>query len=211
MNRLLLMLCLIVFSVYSCSATAGVLERDWQTPGDELLTYDDVNRREWLDVSQSLLIQFPGSTLEERYQSAILELAPGGLFEGFTVALSADVIGLAQSAGIDPTTSNYPINGGPVSQLIELLHPTFGALPGIARSQGMIDEFDTFPPRPARAAMILHHVPPNHARVLIGSDDDLILPGTTGVMLYRVIIPEPDVLSITIVFVLAVFGVIRNR
>ena len=30
--------------------SAAVFERDWKTPGDGLLTYDDVNRREWLDL-----------------------------------------------------------------------------------------------------------------------------------------------------------------
>jgi hypothetical protein len=201
----------VLFAFSRCAVHAAVFERDWQTTGDGLLTYDDLNRREWLDVSQSLLIQFPGATLEERYQNAITELAPGGLFEGFTVAVSADVIGLAQSAGIDTTTSNYAINGGPVSQLIDLLHTTFGALPGIARSQGMIDEFDTFPPRPARSAMILHHDPPNYASLLIGADSEGNVAARTGVMLYRSVIPEPDSLCIGIGFVFGLFGVTRHR
>ena len=32
------------------SARGAVFERDWKTPGDGLLTYDDVNRRVWLDL-----------------------------------------------------------------------------------------------------------------------------------------------------------------
>jgi hypothetical protein len=82
-NRILVFFLAALHIVFVYSANAAVFERDWQTPDDGLLTYDDVNRREWLDVSQSLLIQFPGSTLEQRYQSALAELAPGGMFEGF--------------------------------------------------------------------------------------------------------------------------------
>ena len=37
------------------SLNAAVIERDWQTPGDGLLTFDTVNQREWLDLSETLL------------------------------------------------------------------------------------------------------------------------------------------------------------
>lgn len=41
-----------------CLATsidAAVISRDWKTPGDGLLTYDDVNQRVWLDLTESRL------------------------------------------------------------------------------------------------------------------------------------------------------------
>jgi len=74
---------LVFFSSHTC---AGVLERDWQTPGDGLLTFDDVSQREWLDLSQTIMDLFPGSTLEEKFQSVVAETAPGGMFADFTVA-----------------------------------------------------------------------------------------------------------------------------
>jgi hypothetical protein len=85
-----------VFVVFLCPALqAAVFERDWKTPGDGLLTFDDVNKREWLDLSESLLYQFPGDTLEARYKSVVVQTLPGGLFENFTIAKSSDVIALA--------------------------------------------------------------------------------------------------------------------
>ena len=84
------------------SASAAVFERDWQSPGDGLLTYDDVNRREWLDLSVSRLDQFP----EPRLENAVAEIAPDGLFEGFKWAKRHHVISFAESAGIDTTTFN---------------------------------------------------------------------------------------------------------
>jgi hypothetical protein len=96
----------VVAVVWGCvtlsAGRAAVISRDWKTPGDGLLTYDDVNQREWLDLSQTLLTsQFPGATQEDRYQYVASQTAPGGLFAGFSVAKSVDVIALAQSAGIN--------------------------------------------------------------------------------------------------------------
>jgi len=50
----------------SCApaSQAAVFERDWKEPGDGLLTYDDVNQREWLDVPLSLLVHFPSPRLD---------------------------------------------------------------------------------------------------------------------------------------------------
>ena len=62
-------------------------------PGDGLLTYDDVNHREWLDLTVSALSQFGGS-VTDRIQRARAELQPGGLFEGFTGANSLDIAAL---------------------------------------------------------------------------------------------------------------------
>jgi hypothetical protein len=79
------------------SADAAIFQRDWKAPGDGLLTYDDVNQRVWLDVTESQLSKFP----EPRLDNALAELAPGGMFNGFTFAKRNDVFALAQSAGID--------------------------------------------------------------------------------------------------------------
>jgi len=77
------------------------MQRDWKNPGDGLLTYDDANQREWLDLSQTLLTsQFPGADREAKYLYVVGQTGTGGLFDGFSVARSPDVIALAQSAGI---------------------------------------------------------------------------------------------------------------
>jgi hypothetical protein len=121
MNRALSRICIFVIALAVTpldAAKAAVFERDWKTPGDGLLTYDDVSQREWLDLPVSLLDQFPGMTIEDRYQSAILEIAPGGLFDGFAVANRTDIVSLATSAGIDTTTTSFTMNGSAVSELI---------------------------------------------------------------------------------------------
>jgi hypothetical protein len=144
-------------------AWAAVIQRDWKTPGDGLLTYDDVNRREWLDLSQTTLSQFPGSNLEQRYQSVVSQLAVGGLFEGFNVADRENVVALAQSAGINPDTDDFGANGTAVSQLITLLSPLLGAPPGISVLQGFLDDVTTHAP-PQRLIATLHYDPPNEAQ-----------------------------------------------
>ena len=50
-------LLLLVLS-FPFSLHAAVLERDWLTPGDGLLTYDTVTGREWLDLPVTLLSQY---------------------------------------------------------------------------------------------------------------------------------------------------------
>jgi len=114
-----LRVCLVVVTYLAVAASlpAAVFERDWKMPGDGLLTYDDVNQREWLDLPVSLLSQFP----TPRYENAVAETAPGGVFEGFTLAKSPDVIALAESAGIDMSTIEYEVNGETISRLVGLL------------------------------------------------------------------------------------------
>jgi hypothetical protein len=127
-------------------AQCAVFERDWLAPGDGLLTYDDVNQREWMDLTQTQLSEFPGATLEEKYQSVIDETGLGGTFAGFTPALREDVIALAVSSGIDPNSldGTDTMNGIPTRALIELLSPTHvdaGSLESLA-STGFLNDID---------------------------------------------------------------------
>jgi hypothetical protein len=76
----------LVLTIAATQAEAAVFERDWKTPGDGLLTYDDVNRRVWLDLSETLLSsQFPGEdpsprvTRENRYQYVVSQTGAGGM------------------------------------------------------------------------------------------------------------------------------------
>jgi hypothetical protein len=183
----------------SSHARAAVFERDWQTPGDGLLTYDDVNRREWLDLTVSLLDQFP----EPRLENAVAEIGPGGLFEGFTWARRNDVMSLAQSAGIDTSTvSPISQNEIPVMELMELLGLTIQVNQPLQflRSMGHIDELDPLG-RPDVGILLLNRNPMSGQVGLAGlyfsAGDDLIRPDTTGVFLYRNV-PEPPVCYIVI-------------
>ena len=103
---------------------AAVIARDWQTPGDKLLTYDEVNRREWLDLSVSDTTLYFG-TVEMKYQAVIARTAPGGDLVGFEPANHADVVALGASAGIDTGTSNFAVNQQAAFDLIELVGLTY--------------------------------------------------------------------------------------
>lgn len=106
----------IVFSALDCAA--AVIERDWKTLGDGLLTFDTVNKREWLDLPLQFSIPTP------RYDNVVAELGPGGMFEGFRVASIQDVTALAESAGMTIGTSDYNTNAASANVLIDLLGRT---------------------------------------------------------------------------------------
>lgn len=68
---------------------AGVVSRDLFEPGDGLLTYDDVNNREWLDFNYS-------SSFGR--ESLFAELSMEGILSGFHFSARADIEQLALSA-----------------------------------------------------------------------------------------------------------------
>ena len=204
MNRWIFLTVAFVASLPWMTATrAAVLERDWKTPGDGLLTYDDVNRREWLDVGVSLLDQFGPGTYEQRYQQAAAETMAGGAFEGFTVADRADVTALAQSAGIDISSQEFVTNDTASANLIRLLGPTFSLTEGRTLAMGFLDEL--FPPPGAfRQIAEFNNDPPEisnngSAGLSFRSvNSDFVQPSTVGVMLFRQI-PEPATLTSALV------------
>jgi hypothetical protein len=154
------------------------------TPGDGLLTYDDVNRREWLDLSVSRLDQFPIPQLE----NALAEIGPGGMFEGFTFAERADVIPLAQSAGINTATHNFAINDEPTGDLIELLSITFQS-PLTVQSIGYINEPSGTPRVGANFIVSPENGPSGTAG--LSFNGDLLSITVPGLMLFQNI-PEPS-------------------
>lgn len=175
---------------------AAVFERDWQAPGDGLLTYDNINQREWLDLTESRLSrfgpivpEFPQLGIESQYQNALAETLPGGMFEGFTVAKRSDVITLAESAGIDTNTLDFATNQAAASELIDLVgvNNTSGSVR--QTSWGMIDEF---------ASDIGWRV---SVRIDVAVDDEAGLsvflgePARTGVWLFRAV-PEPSTFAL---------------
>lgn len=196
-------------------AQAAVHSRDWKTPGDGLLTYDDANQREWLDFSVSLLEQFPGSTAEQRYQTALLELAPGGRFEGFTVGRREDALALAQSAGIETATLDFAINQTSTLTLIDLLEPAVIQSTTLIVSLGLIDELVTGPGFPRRSAAILEVFQDSRpafsrAGLKFSHGDDSIRNFTTGIVLYRSV-PEPTSVNLMFGPVCALAYLLRRR
>jgi hypothetical protein len=208
MSRVLFIASTMLLAVFVASADAAVFERDWKTPGDGLLTVDNVNQREWLDLSQTLLTsQFPGSDREARFQYVVNQTGPEGLFEGFSVAKSPDVLALAQSAGIDTSSQDYAINYTLTFALQDLLSVTLG--PGTGNSNtfsiGLLDENGGMPP-PFRLGAIFRITFTSRAGLIF--DDPMQFLQTTappGVMLFRSAIPEPAyswlaLLSIPVLF-----------
>ncbi|MCC6491620.1 MAG: hypothetical protein IT424_01215 [Pirellulales bacterium] len=190
-------------------AHAAVMSRDWKTPGDGLLTYDDVNKREWLDLSHTALSsQFPGAdaspyvTRENRYHFVVGETYPEGLFAGFTVAKSADVVALAGSAGIDVSVTGT-LNETAALALANLLSFTVESDGEGVLAIGLLDE-----PPSDRNPFPLIRPAAEIGRFGLGiSEGHFQYPTPPGVMLYRNV-PEPSVFTLML---LALIGTVRTR
>ncbi len=82
----------VCFAFCSVGVGASVVSTDWQSAGDNLLTYDDVSGLQWLDLTETY-----GLTYD--YVSG--EFGAGGEFEGFRYATNAEVQALWANFGID--------------------------------------------------------------------------------------------------------------
>lgn len=174
-------------------APAAVIEHDWHTPGDGLLTYDDVNQREWLDLTQTILRDFDSGTLgvEGAYNSIVAQTGPGDLFEGFTPASYADVAQLARSAGINTRVSDFATNEAGAARLVQLLGATIPPTTS-ATSQGYVADID--PTNGFRVYGIVSYsrIGQYGAGLYKSSTySDDIFSRHIGVYLYRAAIPEP--------------------
>jgi len=188
---------------------AAVFEHDWQTPGDGLLTFDNVNQREWLDIPWSLSEFFGTGLTFEDYQiaidNALLELQPGGSLEEFTLATRADVIALAESANIDTTTLDPAANFGPTNALLDLIGAILDSSLG-RQSLGLVDESCgvCFPPVAANILAIGNANFPGDSGLEFFHSDDRIGPLTTGLMLYRFVIPETPSIVLALIGTLVI-------
>ena len=124
MAMLIRMLPICVLIGLATPLSAAVIERDWLAPGDGLLTYDTVNNREWLDLTETILAQFPGGIIEFQYPNVVSQTGSGGQFEGFVVATESDVVELAVSAGIDINTLDFNTNEAASLEFMNLLGAT---------------------------------------------------------------------------------------
>jgi len=215
MHRAILSIVVATFSL-PLQLEGAVFERDFIVPGDGLLTYDNVNHREWLDLTETVGVDL----------ATVLEwMAPGGKLEGFSFALLEDVEALAFSAGVDWMYPwSLPTPPGHESEALTMLLGPVNDVMGIKVSLGLVaigfsdDEplFDdtnlivmcvtcTTEPLPfgAMHTVVLEGIfttTPISAEYLDGS-----LPGAGDIgpfWLYRVAVPEPSS------FVLLVVGVV---
>ena len=103
---------------------AAVVEHDFLAPGDGLLTYDDVNQREWLDLSYAY-------TSLDNIKS---KMVPGEFLEDFLFATKDDVRALHLSAGptvyspdgIDPLIDKLGFIFRAQGGFINVLESTYG-------------------------------------------------------------------------------------
>lgn len=192
---------LLTIALLCDAAIGGVISRDWKSPGDGLLTYDDVSHREWLDLAQSRLSSFPGDTGAARYQSVLASLQPGGTLHGFTAANSSDLRALAQSAGIDVMSLEFG-NEPATTRLIELVGPTASVpssaskfVVGVLQADGLLQATNS------RFGQLL--VAPiagmfGSAGLLTADAIEPFQLAGLGVWLYRDQIPEPNSMVIVL-------------
>ena len=215
--KMLTTLCLVTFACLAVAgANAAVLSRDWKTPGDGLLTYDDVNQREWLDLTASRLSMFPGPTKEDRYLSALAALGPGGLFEGFQVARGDDLVAFAQSAGIDTTSrDDFVFNEPPTRALIDLVGASFSnQSSGFLDAIGKLDEVGHVSSFTFRFNGELFIAPQSSEDgdaglvVFPNAASDLSTPQNTGIWLFRGV-PEPNPATMLVIGLVTIY--VRSR
>lgn len=92
--------------VYAClvlipfTTKAALVNVDWKTPGDNLITRDTISGLEWLDLTETNHVS--GDYVRT-------QLGSGGDFEGFYIASAGEVVSLWVNFGID-LSSGAPTN-----------------------------------------------------------------------------------------------------
>lgn len=90
----IMLLSIACYLLSSADGRAAIIERDLRTPGDGLLTFDEVHNREWLDLTE---------TAGLGWDSILGAIAPGGELFGFSLATIKDVEQLVESAALQET------------------------------------------------------------------------------------------------------------
>lgn len=197
MNHFFIALAGLSIVVHTPAGQAAVVSRDWKANGDGLLTYDAVNRREWLDLTETRLINYAGRLIEERFQSFLVELQPGGQFDGFSLAEFDDLTALATSAGINTQSlDDYLTNEMPTRALMHLVGVSLvGDFGDREQSYGVVEGQVPSGPviRQAIGLLTADSIsgPNGQAGVVLTSPGDRAVPANTGVWLYR-LVPEPS-------------------
>lgn len=98
-HRILSSALLILAFGFSSIANAVVVEIDWQTAGDNLITKDTISGLDWLDLTET-------NGMSRDY--VLTQLGAGGIYEGWRYASSAEVVTLWLNFGLD--LSNLDVN-----------------------------------------------------------------------------------------------------
>jgi hypothetical protein len=197
------LLCAIV--LVAPSARGAVFERNWKAAGDGLLTYDDVNQREWLDLPLTLASSgvFPDGVFTEMH--------PGGLLDGFSWAKGADVIALAESAGVNTTTLDFVANHNATNNVIGLLGITRGPnLEDDIYAGGRIDATGS-PSGLSVGAFFQDEISDARAGLSLSSQIDIVGRLAPGVWIFREAVPEPPTVHSSAIALLFAFMGIRRR
>lgn len=121
----------------STSTSAELVAVDFKDPGDKLLTLDTQSRLEWLDITETAGLS---------YNQMLPLIAPGGKFEGFRPASSAEVSGLFAAAGITEIYVSAIIGElEEVQVLLDLIGTTLD-LPGVKRTAFLTIDTEDLPP-----------------------------------------------------------------
>jgi hypothetical protein len=93
--------CVAVILLFSTlNSSAAIITRDFLAPGDNLLTYDTENRREWLDIF---------ATYGVSVDALEVLLSHDALLHRFRLASLQDVESLALSAGFDRIATSFEV------------------------------------------------------------------------------------------------------
>ena len=209
MKRKLILSLVVISLLVANKSPAAVFERDWKESGDGLLTYDDVNQREWLDLGETIIADFSGG-----YDEIMSEVERGGIFDGFTVANGDDVSALAESAGIITSTQDFDVNGASSNRLIDLLGRTAISAPSVFAS-GLLDVFGmNCDCDDAAVIRVVPPLPEAGLTLFLASNAGGDNPDAEfGVFLYRTRVPEPTTFILLCFIVLPIFhsGIRTNR
>lgn len=107
----------LVLAALPSTSSAELMQRDFITANDGLLTYDTETNLEWLDVTQTINMSF---------NDVMQLLGPNGSLTGFRYATGSEVTALLTFAGISSTQGAFTSTGeaNNVRALIKLLGQT---------------------------------------------------------------------------------------
>lgn len=203
------------------SSPAALIERDWLTPGDGLLTYDPVHGREWLDLTVTDLGNYgpPGSLVDDLVPMIAEELLPGGRLEGFTWAGRTEVEELIEVTGFDSTSlDTREETADALRAFIRLIDSpaAIGELTGSGATRGVINEVGPPPVETLSGYVVASFVVEARRSFLpngrgqtgfvnpANQFDAVESIGVAGLMLYREAIPEPSAIQFVAIFALSV-------
>lgn len=108
MNRYLTTIIAAALCFAPVTVPAELLERDWQTSGDGLLTYDTATGLEWLDVTL---------TVNMSYNDVTAQLGTGGTYAGFVHASETQIVGLFDAVDLQEHPILFTLEGPKIALL----------------------------------------------------------------------------------------------